>query len=117
MHVRRATHENVHFGGAGFFKIVHTSFAGGAANDGIVHHDHAFAFNEVGDQVQFNPYIEVTDKLGRLEETATNVVVAHESHFVGDARFERVTQCRAITAVGDGNHEIGLDGEFASELA
>src|SRR6478609_2137624 len=68
------------------------------------------------DQIELHPDVEVTDQLRRLQETATDIVIANESHFERNAGFERVAERGAVAAIGDRNDDIGFNWEFPGEF-
>lgn len=117
VHVRGAAHEDVNFFGARFFQAVDASLAGGTADNGIVHHDDAFAFHEFADEVQLHADIKIANQLRGLEEAAADVMVADERHFKRNFRFERVTERGAVAAVRHGDDDVGFNGVLAGELA
>ena len=90
---------------------------GGAADDGVVHDDNAFAADHFVNEVEFDADAEVADELAGLEEGAADVVVADEGVAVGDAAGFGVAHRGPVAGVGDRNNEVGGDGMFAGERA
>ena len=88
VHVGRATDEHVNFFRAGFLEIIDARFAGCATHDGVIDDDHAFVFDEFGDEIELHADIKVADELGRLKKAATDVVIANESHLERNGGFE-----------------------------
>ena len=117
VHVGRTTDGDVNFAGAGVLEGFHAGTGGGAADNGVVHNDHAFVLHEGFDEIELHADVEVADELGGLEEAAADVMVADEGHFVGDAGFFGVAHGGADAGVGHGNDDVGLDVVLAGELA
>ena len=92
----RAAHEHVDFFGSSLFQGGDPGLAGGAPDNGIIHDHHAFPAHQVGDEVEFDPDVEVTDELRGLQEASADVVISHEGHLEGDTTFQRVSQCSAV---------------------
>src|SRR5208282_3445082 len=67
--------------------------------------------------VQLQLHAEVADRLLRLDESTSDVVVADEAKAKRDATFCGVSDGRGIAGIGDGNDDIGVHGSFARELA
>src|ERR1043166_9187219 len=56
------------------------------ADGGIVHEDDALALENAPHRTELDPNAEVTDRLLRLDEGASHVVVANQPHAHRDAR-------------------------------
>ena len=91
--------------------------AGGAAHYGIVDQDHPFAFEQAVNSVQFQLHPEVADRLLRLDESTSDVVVANEAKAKRNTTFGSVSDGCGIAGIRDGHDDIGVDWGFARELA
>ena len=99
----------MHFGRAALAQVDHTGPRGGAAHDGIVHHNDAFAAHRVGNEVEFHPHVEVADHLRRLQESPPDVVVAHEGVGERDAARLGVALRGVVPRIGHGDDDVRLD--------
>ena len=103
--------------GSGLAEIDHPGLGGGSPHDGIIDHDDALPLHSFTDEVELHADIEVADELGRLNEGAADVVVAHEGRVVGDSKFFREAQRGVDAGIGHRNHDVGLDRVKARQFA
>ena len=98
----------MHFARAGLAHHADDLAAGGAADDGIVHQDHALAFEQVAHGVQLELDAEIADGLRGLDERAADIVIADERLAEGQAGFGGVAERGGDSGIGNGHDEIGI---------
>src|SRR2546423_14014946 len=94
--VRRTTHAHVHFLRAGFAEVHPPGPRRRSANNRIVHYHDSLTFHRFLDQVELHPDVEVANELAWLEKGPADVVIAHESVFVGQVKFMREPERRVV---------------------
>ena len=110
--VGRAAHHHAHFLGAGLPQGIDPGAGGGAPDDGVFDHHHPLALEDFPHRVEFDPDGEIPHALGRLDEGAADVVIADDPHFKGDAGGRGIAQGGVGAGVGEGHHQVGLQGVF-----
>src|SRR5699024_5198765 len=73
--------------------------AGGAPDDGVVHHDDPLALDRLPQGVELQPHAALPLVLAGLDEGPADVAVFDEPHAVGDA---------GATGVADGGGDAGV---------
>ena len=63
VHVRRATDHLMNFFSSGFFEVIDARFASSAADDRVIHDDHALALHQFRNEVQLHAHVEVANQL------------------------------------------------------
>ena len=59
----------------------------GAAHDGVVEKNDALAFDNLAVGVVFQLHANMADAIRRLNKCAAHIVIADETHFIGNAAF------------------------------
>src|SRR5436305_8155386 len=90
---RRAGDAHVNFSSARVADHAHDLSTGSAANDGVIDQDHAFAFQQLAYWIQLELDAKIAHVLPRLNESASNVVIADEAELKWNAAFGCVTDC------------------------
>src|SRR4051812_7431560 len=93
----------------------HNLLARGSAHDGIINHDDSFAFKNGALRIQFNFHTETSNRLTRLNESSSDVMVTNDPEFKWNSTFARISNCRGNSAVGHWNDNVGFDGAFFRE--
>src|SRR5665213_3446221 len=91
---RADTH--VHFGSTSTAYHGNEAASSRSANDGIVYHYYAFAFEDFAHGIVLHLDLGVPASLFRLDERAPDIMVANEGEFVRDVRFLGVSECRRV---------------------
>ncbi len=91
--------------------------AGGAAHDGIVDQHNALAFQNVAHGIQLELHAEVAHALLRLDEGASDVVIADQAELQRDAALVREAHRGGDAGVGHRHDDVGHDRGFQRELA
>ena len=76
---RRAGNAQMDFAGAGVANHADDLAAGGAADDRIVHQNHALAFKQMAHRVELQLHAEIANGLRGLDESAADIVIADQS--------------------------------------
>src|SRR5262249_547754 len=104
----RTTDAHVDFRGAGLAATTNDFARGGAADDGIVDENDAFAFHEAANGVELELHTEIADGLRWLNEGAADVVIANEAHAERNFRFKRVADGGGNAGVRHRYDDIGV---------
>ena len=105
------------FSGSALAEVDHAGPRRRAAHDGVIDNDHAFAADRVADEVEFHPHVEVADHLRGLQESAADVMVAHESVGQRNAARLGITLRRVVARVGHRHDDVRRDGTGSRETA
>ena len=100
----------MHFARAGLAHHADDLAAGGAAHDGIVHQNHALAFQQVAHRVQLELHAEIADRLRRLDERAAHVVIADQRLPERNAGFGGIADGGGDAGIGHRHDDVGIDG-------
>ncbi len=114
---RGAGDAEVNFLRTGVAEGAHLGAGGGAADDGVFDNDDAFAFNDVGDDVELHGDGAVALELVGHDEGAADEAVGDDAFFELDAGFNRIAEGGGTAGVGHRHDVVGVDGGFAGELA
>ena len=105
----------MHLAGAGLAQHAHERTLGVAAHDGVIDDDQPLIGDHLAQGIQFEPDAELANRLGGLDEGASDVGVLHEALGEGDARLLRIAD-RAVTArLRHGDDQVGVGGVLARE--
>src|SRR5688500_1551789 len=114
---RRRGDAEVDLARAGLADERNEATTGGAAHERIIHHDDAFAVDDLAHRVVLDADAEVAALLRRVDEGAADVVIADEPELVRDAALLGVAERRGVRGVGHTEHAVGSDGLLARKLA
>jgi len=67
-------------------------------------------------RIELELYAEVSDLLGRFDETAPYIVVTNEPQLKGDASLLGVAKGRGDTRIRDWNYKVGFGGALSGKL-
>src|SRR5262249_14432112 len=95
---------------------MHQFLAGGATYNRIVHYHNAFTLQKTLDGVQFNFDPKMPNGLLRINERASNIMIADEPCIKGNTSLLRIPQGRRNAGVRNGNDHIGLYGSLMGQL-
>src|SRR4029077_12651435 len=112
-----ARYAHVHFFCPRIADHAHDLAAGGAAHDGVVNQNYAFAFEQGTHRVQLQLHTEVAHALPRLDESTTHVVIANESEAKRNAALGGIPDGGRHTGVRHGDYEVGLGRSFPRQLS
>ena len=87
-----------------------------SADNGVFDHADALVLEHPFDGVELELYLLFAHVLCGVNKGAAHVVVTQEPDFETDAAGLRIAERRGCRAVGNGNHDIGIDGAFLREL-
>src|SRR6185369_14534644 len=87
------------------------------ADDRIVDQDDAFAIDQIAHRIEFDAYTKRTDRLPRLDECATDVVITHEPETKTQSTLRRVTDRRRHARVRHGHYDVSISRLFDREPA
>src|SRR5687768_9303639 len=79
---------------------------GRTAHEGIIDDDTAFALEHFAHRVVLDAHAEIATLLRRMNERASDVVIANESELECNAAFFRVSKCRRIRRVRYTDHTV-----------
>src|SRR6185312_526850 len=113
----RTGNPHVDFFGSGVADHADDLAAGGAAHDGIVNQNHAFAFEQRAHRIQLEFDAKITDRLARFNERAAHVVIADEAKAKRNAAFGRKAHGGGNAGVGYRDNDVGVHGSFKGQLA
>ena len=103
--------------GAGFAHHLHDLHARRAAHDRIVDQHDALARDDRAIGVVLEANAEFADRLGRLDEGASDVVIADDAELEGNAAGLGVAERRRHAGVGHRHDDVGARRGLARELA
>src|SRR5258708_20801002 len=107
----------MHFRGSGITHHADDLSAGGAADDGIVDENHALALEQVPHRIEFQAHAEIAHALLRLDECASNVVIADQSKAKRDPALVGIANGGGNARIRHGHDEISIYRSLARELA
>ena len=99
----------MHLFGAGVANHFDDLTARGAAYDRVVDDHDAFALKKALDRVQLQADAEMSNRLGRFDECAADIVASDQAEFEGEPSGFGVPQRRRDAAVRHGDDEVGID--------
>ena len=67
--------------------------------------------------IVLEPHAEMADLLGRLDEGASDIMVADDAEFERHTRFLRIAERGRHARIGHRHDDVGVDMAFAGELA
>ena len=89
---------------------------GGAADDGVVHHDHAFILDHLLDDGQFERDFELAELLAGGNEGPADVVASDHSHVERNLALLAVANRRGGAGVRNGNDNVRFDRVLSGQL-
>ena len=103
--------------GTGLAQHPHLGALGVAADDRVVDDDDPLAADHVLEGVELEADAELAQGLAGLDEGAADVGVLDEALAVGDAGLLGEADGGGRAGLGDGHHQVGVDGVLAGESA
>ncbi len=102
--------------GAGLPEHPDLGALGVAADDRVVDDDDPLAADHVLEGVELEADAELAERLAGLDEGAADVRVLHEALAVGDAGLLGEPDRGRRAGLGDGHHQVGVDGVLDGQL-
>ncbi len=90
--------------------------AGGRPNDGIIHSNDLFTFQQFFYWIQFDLDAEMADSLLRLDECPSYIMISYHPELQRDFRFRRIAQRGRESGIRDGDNHIYIHRRFPGEL-
>src|ERR1017187_5515117 len=106
---RRTGDPDVHPRRSGLAQHGHDRLLGVAADDGVVHHDHALAGDHVAERIQLEPDATLPDGLAGLDEGPADIAVLDQALAIRDAAALGVSDRRWGARLGHRDHQVGID--------
>ena len=94
--------------GSGVAEHLHNAVAGGAADDGIIDHNHALSIDCLLQDIQLYPDAGFPAALARLDKGTAHVTIFHKGGTVGDAGLKGIAEGRRIAGLGYAHHQVCL---------
>lgn len=110
----RAAYPHMNFFCAGVAEGLDFALGGGAADDGVIDDDDAFAVNDFPDGGKLDFDIHLAHFLFGRDKCPADVVAANHTHIEGDAGLLGEADGGGGAGVGDGNDDVGFDGVLNS---
>src|SRR5581483_649447 len=107
----------MNFARAGIAHHADNFAAGGAADDGVVYQHDALAFQQMPNRIQFELDAKIANSLRRFNERAANVMVTNKGLAIWNTRFGSIADGGGNAGIGYRNHDVCVDGMFASQQA
>ncbi len=108
----------MHFTRASGTYHVHKAARGRAANDGVVHHHHAFATQHFANRVVLHFHLRVASGLSRLKERPPDVVISNQRQLERKSRLFGETERGRVGRIRNAEDEIRRrGGEVARQTA
>src|SRR5262245_44763570 len=106
----------MHLARSGVAHHAHDLLRGGAAYQGVVDQDDALALD--GDAVggMLHAHADLAAALGRLDEGATDIVIADDAELERHAGMLAVAKRRRHAGIRHGHHDVNVDMALAREL-
>jgi len=98
----------MNFSGAGIAHHLHDLFGRGAAHDGIINQDHAFAFQDGAIGRMLARDRADAAALGRLDEGTSDIVAADDTKLERQVGLFSISDRCRNTAIGYGHDDIGV---------
>src|SRR5271170_1999666 len=106
----------MYFAGAGAANHFDDLDRGGAAHDRIIDQDDPLPGQIGAAGIVFQPYAEVADLFGRLDEGPPDIMVADNPQLERQPRFLGIAECRRHPRIGHRHDDIGVNVAFAGEF-
>ena len=104
------------FLGAHPLKVFHAVAACRAADNRILDNQDFLSFQKGFDRIEFHPHGKIAHRLGRLNKSAANIVIADHTHLKGNAAFFRVTDRGVISGIRKRHHQVNIRPVFPCQF-